>query len=321
MASEHKTDFKYKKDKSSDVYDTLDKHSLSGLSGKNIGTVWWKKKNMGKKLDPKTRGLLKGNPDISSLIPPGGEKVSDIPDEMGSFETKTVGTIMVGFDRYNKNSDLGFSVVSDKDKNRHGIEERDEDNPNTYFGGNFDGEEKTFKAGNISFRYNRKTKEIDKIERAKNESPLNDEENLLYRDEKEKKELERLNQEEMSRPNEVMRLDKEKEKTEKIRDSKRKENDDFLKEIMEFIKKLKDGKLNMLVESDEAANRRKRIIELSQTQSSIPIEEMKRMLKEIFDEEKVEEILAGLLVRAKITGLDSEELIQIVKDLKKEVLR
>lgn len=317
MISKH--EIKNKRIKSSDVYDTHKKQTVSDLSKQTNKTVWWKEENKDEKSDRETQKMIKGDPDISASLPPGGKKLSDIPDQMGTFETKTVGTIMVGFDRYNKKGDLGFTVVSDKDKDRKGIPERDEDDSNTYFGGNFDGGEKPFKAGAISFRYNKKEKEIDKIEKEKNENSWNDEENLLYQDEKEDEKLERLRKEKMSRPNEVIHLEKENRKTEKIRDNKRKENDDFLKEIKEFIEKLKNGKIKMLIESDEVAKRRKRIIELSS--NPIPLEEMRRMLKEIFDEELAEVILADLLIKAKVRGLDERELLKIVKDLKKEVLR
>lgn len=308
------TDFQYN-DKENGLYDFP--NELTNIK-------WWKtnnEKSKNNKSDERDTEILKGNPDINKVLPPGGKEVKDIPDQMGCFETKTAETVIVGFDRYNKNSDLGFTVVSEKDKNREGIPERNAEHPNTYFGGNFDGKEKPFEAGLVSFRYDVKKKEIDKIVKDKKDSVLDDEENLLYQDEKEKEILEKLKIEKSKNPDEMLRLSREEKKIKKITNKKREENEDFLKEIEDFIINLKNGKIKKLIESDEVSKRRRRILELSSKSSEefLLLIEIKKMLKEIFKEEEIDDnILSELLVMVRSMKLDKRNIEEIVKNLKEK---
>ena len=94
----------------------------------NKSTTWWhesKKKDNLEEIDENIEKILQNKLKINKVIPSGGEKVKKIPQQMGSFETKTAGTVMVGYNRFKKSSDLGFTVMSDKDKNQQGVPERD----------------------------------------------------------------------------------------------------------------------------------------------------------------------------------------------------
>lgn len=321
--------YKYhKKDKlksSSNIYNDHQDKNLKEFYYKNDGVFWRSDdKNYSniqnkKKYELQEREILKGKSNLESIIPPSNKEIPDIPHEMGYFETDTAGTVSVGFDRYSKDSNLGFTVMSKIDKEREGVIERDEDKSSTYFGGNYDGKMKPFKVGEVSFKYETELEEIKKVKKEDNDKIKDDKDNLLYQDEKENEEIKELKEAKKENPQMVSRLNEEQQEVEKIKALKRKKNDDFVKEIEEFIKKIKKGKVKMLVEADEVAKRKRRLIELSQ--NKIQVNELRIMLKRILGEEDVEDLLATLLVKTKLRGFDENDLLKIINGLKKEVLR
>lgn len=282
---------------------------------------WWQstsEKGEQNKAYMQTNEVMKKNPEISKILPGGGDELADIPDKMGYFETETVGTVLVGYDRYKSKSDLAFTVVANQDKVRSEVPKRDADHPNTYFGGEATGSRERFKAGAISFRYDRKSQEIDKVSKNKYESPLNDEESLLYQDEKEKERLERLRQQKAEYPNGVARFDKEEKRLRKIRDKKREENSSFLEEIRNFVRDLDAGKIKRVVEAEEVAQRKKRIVELSS--QTILLMKVRILLEKLKEEEKItEDMFWKLLLQAKSGEIGISDVQKIADDLKEKI--
>ncbi len=107
---------------------------------------------------------------------------------------------MVGYDRFKSASDLVFTVVSDKDKNQQGIPERDKFAATTYFGANYDGEEKDFKAGELSFRYFSQSEELKKMDDKNYRVIENSKKDVIYDCEKEEKAKENLEKEKKENP-------------------------------------------------------------------------------------------------------------------------
>lgn len=176
---------KVKKDIYSDVSRDRENYDLLKYPQKMSDTVTWWTDNNKKSRDSE---ILKNDLDIKKAVPSGGKKVSDIPQQMGSFETESMGTVDVGFNRSKKSSDLGFTVVSEKDRAREGIPKRDKSSPKTYFGA----KGKKFKARAISFRFDKQTEKFEKIWVDDDNDKTANETNMIYNYKKENDVLEKL---------------------------------------------------------------------------------------------------------------------------------
>lgn len=223
--------------------------------------------------------LLNNKIEITSVLPRRRKKVENLPDQMGYFETK-LGTVSVGYNRYKKKGALGFTLVPDEDKAKYKIAKKDPDGQHTYFGGNFKGEKKEFRAGAISCVYEPEENDIDRIEDEK----VDDEKNLIYQDDKEKNKLEKLKEIKSIRGNDTS-IDREIEKIEKIKDKKEEKNLEFLGEIEKFVDEFNHRRIKMKVESEDVISRRKRIVNMSniKTVRSDFIIILKKRLEEILN--------------------------------------
>ena len=217
---------------------------------------------------------------------------SETPNNMGFFETK-FGTMAVGYSKYKKNSPITFSLVPDSLKDTYDIPEKNINNPNTYFGGPTFGKNKKFRSSALSFKFDPRDKDdIQKLEED-NDGIKDTEEKLLYQDKKEDDKIDYLRS--MRNRNGVnkLKIDEEIEKIEDIKEEKKEDNLDFLKEIDDFVNKFRRGKLRRYVDSDDALTRRKRIIELSVDPDihDLDIVELRELLKRILKRREYREFL------------------------------
>ena len=201
--------------------------------------------------------FLKRDIKATEVLPEKMKKLRETPDNLGYFES-SFGTVSVGYKKYNKNSKIAFSFIPETVKEKERIPSKDKDSPNTYFGGE-KGRNKAFKASKLSFVYNPDTENIEKLEKD-NDGIADTQQNLLYEDEQQEKEIENLKRLKNGASAEIKRkLSKKADTLRQIRAEEEKDNADILKEIKTFVKKFKKDKLKKIIDSDEAISREKRM--------------------------------------------------------------
>lgn len=297
---------KYKKSVDSEKLkkndNTLEYYVLK--SGSN-NTKWWNKENF-KNENEKKHEFLKKNIKPSAVIPPIMSKERKLPDNFGYFET-SLGSIQVGYKKFKKNSGMAFSIVPDKVKEESNIPEKKVNQPNNYFGGEQKRKQKKFTASQISFKYDPKTTKIEKL--VKDNDGITDKENeLLYSDDKEDENLEKLKLMRAKNVNQQESINKEKENIRDIKKEKREDNNKLLREITSFVSKMKKNIIKKKIDTDEVVIRKKRIEEFSKLGSleKYSLEELKNILKNHIREKDFENI----------KNLSKEEIIKIIINLK-----
>lgn len=272
---------KFKKEKTLDYY-------IYKIDGDDPSVNWWDEDNVDdvlNKEDHKKLEFLKQNIKASSIIPKDTEKKQTVPNDMGYFETR-FGTIEVGYDKYGRNSPIAFSIVPESDLRVNRIPKQKIDSPDTYFGGPIGGENKRFRASNLSYVLDpERDGNIDKMEDDE-DGLVDDQEKLLYQYKAEEDKIEDLE----NRRNgldvvESRKIDKELEKIRTIKEEKEEDNIEFFKEIKGFIDKLKKRKLKKYVDADDFISMKKRIIEIS-SESQLGVMsliELRRLLEEILE--------------------------------------
>lgn len=244
---------KVKKDIYYDVSRDRENYDLLKYPQKMSDTVTWWTDNDKKSRDSE---ILKNDLDIKKAVPSGGKKVSDIPQQMGSFETESMGTVMVGFNRFKKSSDLGFTVVSEKDRAREGTSKRNRSSSKTCFGANFDGEEKQFKAGAISFRFDKREEKFEKIGVDDDNDKTANETNMIHNCKKEIDALEKLQVIKKKVFKESRKINEKKEYAKKIKSiirnkSFREEAKDYSEEKLQKEKKKNSKAIHEINEEKE----------------------------------------------------------------------
>lgn len=288
---------KVKKDIYSDVSRDRENYDLLKYPQKMSDTVTWWTDNNKKSRDSE---ILKNDLDIKKAVPSGGKKVSDIPQQMGSFETKSMGTVMVGFNRFKESSDLGFTVVSEKDRAREGTSKRNRSSSKTCFGANFDGEEKQFKAGAISFRFDKQTEKFEKIGVDDDNDKTANETNMIYNYKKENDVLEKLQIIKKKVFKESRKINEKKEYVKKIKSI-----------IRKYAKKIKNIIRNKSFK-EEAKDFSEEKLQKEKKKNSKVIHEINE------EKEKVEEIKSEKKEKNKDF---SNELVDFTKDLANKRLK
>lgn len=281
---------------------TLEYYILKNHSG---STKWWDEKNL-KSGNEKKHEFLKKNIKPSSVIPSNMSKEKNLPNSFGYFETP-LGSMQVGYKKFKKDSGIAFSIVPDSVKNELNISDKKPDNPNTYFGGEQKRGQKKFTASKISFKYDPKTTKVEKL--VKDSDGIADKESeLLYSDDKDDKKLENLKLIRANDPDKQKKLNKEKENVRDIKKEKKEDNDKLLKEITDFVSKMKKNIIKKKIDPDEAVIRKKRIEELSEKSDleQLSQDKLKNLLKNHLKEKEFE----------KIKNLSKKEMIKLIKSLK-----
>lgn len=281
---------------------TLEYYILKNHSG---STKWWDEKNL-KSGNEKKHEFLKKNIKPSSVIPSVMSKEKNLPNSFGYFETP-LGSMQVGYKKFKKDSGIAFSIVPDSVKNELNISDKKPDNPNTYFGGEQKRGQKKFTASKISFKYDPKTTKVEKL--VKDSDGIADKESeLLYSDDKDDKKLENLKLIRANDPDKQKKLNKEKENVRDIKKEKKEDNDKLLKEITDFVSKMKKNIIKKKIDPDEAVIRKKRIEELSEKSDleQLSQDKLKNLLKNHLKEKEFE----------KIKNLSKKEMIKLIKSLK-----
>ena len=266
---------------------------------------WWDEKNL-ESGNEKKHEFLKKNIKPSSIIPSEMSKEKNLPDNFGYFETP-LGSMQVGYKKFKKDSGVAFSIVPDQVKDEMNISEKKLDQPNTYFGGEQKRGQKKFTASKISFKYDPKTTKVEKLVKD-SDGIIDKEDELLYSDDKDDEKLEDLKLIRGNSTAQQEKLSKEKEEIRDIKKGKKQDNDKLLKEITDFIDKMKKNKIKKKIDPDEVVIRKKRIEELS---SKAPLEELslndlQNILKDYMKEKDFE----------KVKNLSKKELIKMIKSLK-----
>lgn len=289
---------------------------------------WWDEddKRSAKNVESdKKYNFLKKDIKISSIIPPHMKYDHDIPNSMGFFNIGKNGdkttdggeTIAVGYDKYDKNTPIAFSLIPDSIKDVRNIPERDINDPNTYFGGSTYGRDKKFIASAISFKFDPRDKDdIEKLE-DDNDGIKDTEEKLLYQDKKEDERIQYLKNIRNEKGSERAQIDKEIEKIKDIKEEKNKDNLDFLKAIDNFVDKLRKGVLRKYIDSDDVISRRKRIIEFSSNPDiqDLSVLELRELLKRILEKSRNEEEIPGEVFCLDLESLTREELEGLINAL------
>ncbi|MBQ2672013.1 MAG: hypothetical protein IJG00_04325 [Clostridia bacterium] len=281
---------------------TLEYYILKNHSG---STKWWDEKNL-KSGNEKKHEFLKKNIKPSSVIPSNMSKEKNLPNSFGYFETP-LGSMQVGYKKFKKDSGIAFSIVPDSVKNELNISDKKPDNPNTYFDGEQKRGQKKFTASKISFKYDPKTTKVEKL--VKDSDGIADKESeLLYSDDKDDKKLENLKLIRANDPDKQKKLNKEKENVRDIKKEKKEDNDKLLKEITDFVSKMKKNIIKKKIDPDEAVIRKKRIEELSEKSDleQLSQDKLKNLLKNHLKEKEFE----------KIKNLSKKEMIKLIKSLK-----
>lgn len=253
--------------------------------------------------------FLKRDIKATEVLPEKMRKSRQIPDNLGYFDS-SFGTVSVGYKKYNKNSKIAFSFIPETVKEKERIPSKDKNSPSTYFGGE-KGRKKAFKASKLSFVYNPNTENIEKFEKD-NDGIADTQENLLYEDEQQEKEIEnfkRLKQGANSKTK--MKLSKEADTLRQIRAEEEKDNAEILKEIKTFVKKFKKDKLRKIIDSDDAISREKRM-----RYSVDDLLILRNLLRKLLEE------AGGDISQLKgldINELSKEKLKEVIKELKNKV--
>ena len=253
--------------------------------------------------------FLKRDVKATEVLPEKMKKSREIPDNLGYFES-SFGTVSVGYKKYDKNSKIAFSFIPETVKEKERIPSKDENSPKTYFGGE-KGRKKTFKASKLSFVYNPATENIEKLEKD-NDGIADNEENLLYEDEQQEKEIENLKRLKQGvNPETKMKLSKKADILRQIRAEEERDNAVILEEINTFVKKFKKDKLRKIIDSDEAISRGKRM-----RYSVDDLLILRNLLKKLLEEAGGDiSQLKGL----NINELSKEKLKEVIKELKNKV--
>lgn len=296
---------------------TLD-YYISDLPAGVNKSNWWDENNEKVFSDSdfsKRYEFLKKNIKISSIVPKSMKTNQETPNNMGFFETK-FGTMAVGYSKYKKNSPIAFSLVPDSLKDTYDIPEKNINNPNTYFGGPIYGKNKKFKSSALAFKFDPRDKDdIQKLEED-NDGIKDTEEELLYQDKKEDDKIDYLRDIRNKNGVNEFKIDEEIEKIEDIKEEKKEDNLDFLKEIDDFVNKFRKGKLRKYVDSDDALSRRKRIVELSVNPDihDLDIVELRELLKRILKKREYKEF-PDEFSDLDLKSLKKEQLEEIINTL------
>ena len=261
------------------------------------------------------KGFFQKDVKMEEVLPNNEKKDEIIPKKFGYFETKE-GTVLVGYDKYNKRkAPMGFTLLSDDSTEENKIPENEPYDMNTYFGKNYQGNEKYFETNSSSFVYDPKNEIIQKLMDDDNNSE-NDDEELLYQTSKEELNEDELKDEKDDLPkNQRKVIDKKINLTKQIIKEKEDKNKSFLHEIEEFIKHFENDKLNTIIDSEDAVTRRKRITEMSVW--IIEYERIKNILKKM-DVKNLNEQEIYSLIKDKVNRISKADIKRIIDELKNQ---
>ena len=254
--------------------------------------------------------FLKNNLKATKVLPNNMKKFKNTPNNLGYFKSR-FGTISVGYNKYKRNTDIAFTFIPETFEKENHIKTKKLDDPNNYLGSEWKTSKKYFKASKLSFKYDADMEEVQKLE-DDNDGIPDQEEKLLYEDEREEKQIESLKRRKAeSSETQKHQINKKISILKEIQEEKNEDNLEFIKEVRKFVEKLKKGKLKKMIESDEAIARSKRVIELS---SKINVIFLKKMIEKLINENKYEENLEKL-ISIDLNSLTENQLREIAKSL------
>lgn len=251
--------------------------------------------------------FLKENMKPSEVIPRKNIKNRETPDNFGYMNTR-FGFLEIWYKKYRRNSRIVVSLVPKSAESLRGMSEQEADSPHYYFGGdsNKKRKRKTL-SSEIGFEYDPQESEIKKL-RDDGDGELDTEDELLYTNTREEYMIENLKNRRSNKNVDRADINRRIEKMKDIKEEKKEDNEEFLKLIMDFVKKMKNGRIRRKVESDEAKSRRERIVSLSQNIKSreLGIIELKKRLEELWKEKGSREKILDLVTNA-IQKMKKEE--------------
>ncbi len=275
---------------------------------KNLSTNIWRNKNssLNDFKDDYKMAFLKGNDKATKVLPKKMKKSRNAPNNLGYFESE-FGTVSVGYKKYKKNTDVIFTLIPEKVRKEEKIPIKNPNSPNTYFGA----EKKKFKTSKISFKYDKDTEKIEKLEND-HDGIVDKESNLLYEDDQENKEIENLENSKFGKSHlKKYEINRKIDDLEEIKKEKRKDNLQLLKEIRNFIKKIQQGTLRKIIDSDEVITRSQR---MSDFPSDILI--LRKMLENFINENSC---ILEKFKNLDINSFSEEELKQLLREIKNKI--
>ncbi len=294
------------------------------------------KKSKLKLVSSNQKKVLEGKLKLNQILPKEKKEVRDYPDLVGCVETDMAGPVDVGADWDRDDKNLMFSARSKKEKSRG----KDEDKSSTMFGEDFDGKDKPFESGVVSFLYKKKDKKIRKFEVGEDKNEEATDDNIVFQYDQENKILEELSkkisklsgkkaQEDVRSKKKLFArqlkgLLREENQIKEIVENKKDRNKEFYNELEALIKKFDSGKIKKSLTADEMAIRRRRIARGRNRKPMVVLiainiikELKKKLLKKLHDRKKVRKILrplyAMLRLKSKIkigTLLDKVKVIK-----------
>lgn len=240
--------------------------------------------------------FLKENMKLSKVIPHKNIKNSETPDNFGYMNT-SYGFLEFWNKKYKKNSHIVVSLVPESAESSRRMSKQEVDSPQYYFGGddNKEHKRKTI-SSEIAFVYDPHESEIKKLV-DDGDGELDTEDELLYTDTREEYMIEKLNDQKSQENADHASIDKRIEKMKDIKEEKKEDNEEFLKIIKNFVKKMKNGKVRKKVESDEAKVRSERIVKLSLMAKlpTLSIVELRERLKDLSEKQECRQEILKLL--------------------------
>lgn len=284
------------KSKNSSKNNSLDYYMTRSLPEK----TWWTRES--KNIDHMKNEFLEKDIKTSEIIPENMRKTRNTPDNLGYFDTK-FGTISVGYKKFNKKTDLIFSVIPEDVKQESLVKSYDLNDPKCYLNTEKK-RNKKFKFSKLSFRYDPDTELITKFEKD-NDGYYDTEQNLLYQDELEEDNIENLKNNNLwSTSKERHEISKQINLSKNIKEEKNRDNKEFVNNLKEFIKKFKKSELRKMIDSDEFISRSKRTKNINNNLDLVLIKKRRELLEDIFNikldnitQRKIEEIFEKLIIR------------------------
>lgn len=283
-------------------------NTLENYLLKNLSKSVWRNKNsdLNDFKDDYKMAFLKGNDKATKVLPKKMKKSRSAPNNLGYFESE-FGTVSVGYRKYKKNTDIIFTLIPEKVRKEEKIPIKNPDSPNTYFGA----EKKKFKTSKISFKYDIDTEKIEKLEND-HDGIVDKESNLLYEDYQENEEIENLENSKLGKSHlKKYEINRKIDDLEEIKKEKKKDNLKLLKEIRNFVKKIQQGTLRKIIDSDEVITRSQR---MSDFPNDILI--LRKMLENFMNEN------SSILEKFKnldINNFSEEELKQLLREIKNKI--
>jgi len=192
--------------------------------------------------------FIKRKNNIGEYLPRQKDDSKDKFEKLGSFKSD-VGEISVGYKKFNPKTNLRFTLISNKEKDFDDKNSKfDFKDSRNYFKRNFENNESKYKENNTTLEFDSKNKTIRKAHELFGDEIDNDEDEILYDDELENRQLESLKKTKSIDPVSISSAISD---LKEIKNEKKDDNEKLKKDIEEFSRLYLSGKLKKIEDSDQ----------------------------------------------------------------------